>query len=165
MGKRARELVEASGIDVEWLINELNKAFADECIAFFYYNLLSRLIKGVEASILSRELAKMANRRLKHQEKILQRILELGGEPLKRFDDLPKLANCPYITIPDNLADLRAILKAVLEAERCSINIYSKLPDNLVSAGRDPITLQLIREILREEIEHEQALEQLLGEK
>ncbi|HDI31836.1 MAG TPA: bacterioferritin [Thermofilum sp.] len=165
MGRRARELVESGGIDVEWLINELNKAYADEWIAFFYYKLLSKLLKGIETVTLVNELNKIAMRRFKHQEKILQRVLQLKGEPVMRIEDLPKLANCPYVTIPDDTSDPKAVIRAALEAERCSINVYSKILDNVVSAGRDPITLQLLRELLKDELEHEEVLERLLAEK
>lgn len=37
MGKRSREIAESSGLDVDELIDDLNRAYCDEWIAYYYY--------------------------------------------------------------------------------------------------------------------------------
>jgi bacterioferritin len=51
------------------------------------------------------------------------------------------------------------LLAQNIQGERCAIEVYGKLL-NMV-AGKDPITEHLVREILEDELEHEQDLEDL----
>jgi bacterioferritin len=51
------------------------------------------------------------------------------------------------------------LLTQNIQGERCAIEVYAKLLDMV--AGKDLVTEHLIREILEDELEHEQDLEDL----
>ncbi|MEM3755230.1 MAG: ferritin-like domain-containing protein, partial [Candidatus Bathyarchaeia archaeon] len=78
-------------------------------------------------------------------------------------EDLSKIANCPKINFPKDLSDLKGILKAVIEAEGCAIEVYNNLIEKLSPCYQKDIkTFHLIEHILAEEIAHEEAFENLL---
>ena len=57
MGKRGRELV---GMDVEQLLDLLNRAFADEWLAYYQYWLGEKVVAGPLSGILVTELMEHA---------------------------------------------------------------------------------------------------------
>ncbi|MEM3507388.1 MAG: ferritin-like domain-containing protein [Candidatus Bathyarchaeia archaeon] len=160
MGKKGREIVK---VNVEELITDLNKAYADEWIAYFYYKWAASVATGINAPNIVSELKKIADEEKEHAEELAERILELGGEPERDFEDLSKIANCPKINFPKDLSDLKGILKAVIEAEGCAIEVYNNLIEKLSPCYQKDIkTFHLIEHILAEEIAHEEAFENLL---
>ncbi|MCF3653656.1 MAG: bacterioferritin [Aigarchaeota archaeon] len=164
MGRKAREIVERAGVNVNQLIEMLKKAYADEWIAFYYYSLLAKLAKGIGSTEIAEQIKKIANDELEHQSELADRIIQLGGEPPRKFEDLVKIANCPYVKVPENTGDLKAVVKAIIEAEGCAIEAYDKILKWLKEVGPDPITFHVIRHILQEEVEHEDLFETILGE-
>lgn len=164
MGRKAREIVEKAGVKVDELIDMLKKAYADEWIAFYYYSLLAKLAKGLESTEIAEQIQKIANEELEHQSELADRIIQLGGEPPRKFEELVKIANCPYVEIPEDVGDLKAIARAIVEAEGCAIEVYDKILKWLKDVGPDLVTFHVIRHILQEEIEHEDLFETILGE-
>ncbi|MCP8314745.1 MAG: bacterioferritin, partial [archaeon] len=92
-----------------------------------------------------------------------ERIIQLEGEPPKRFEELVKIANCPYVEIPSDLGDSKAIAKALMDAEGCAIAAYRGILDWLMSVGKDPTTFHIIRHILQEEEKHEDEFQTIMG--
>lgn len=164
MGRKAREIVEKAGVKVDELIEMLKRAYADEWIAFYYYNLLAKLVKGIGSTEIADQIKKIADEELEHQSELADRVIQLGGEPPRRFEDLVKIANCPYVEIPKNTGDLKAVVRAIVEAEACAIEAYDKILKWLKDVGPDPVTFHVIRHILQEEVEHEDLFETILGE-
>lgn len=158
MGKRGREIV---GVNVEELIKDLNKAYADEWIAHFYYSWASDVASGINSPAVVSELDRIAAEELEHSGELAARILELGGEPIRDFERLQPTANCPKVNFPKDPSDLKGILKGAIEAERCAIDVYNNMLKK-VKIGKDPVTVQVIRHIMTEEIAHEEAFENLL---
>lgn len=159
MGRKSRELV---GPKVNELIKDLNKAYADEWIAYFYYTWAADVASGINSSIVVSELDKIAAEELEHSEELATRILELGGEPIRDFERLQPTANCPKVRFPKDPSDLKGIVKAIIEAEGCAIDVYTKMLKKLQEKINDPVTFHVIRHILSEELEHEEAFENLL---
>ena len=58
MGRKAREIVEKAGVNVNQLIEMLKKAYADEWIAFYYYSLLAKLAKGIGSTEIAEQIKK-----------------------------------------------------------------------------------------------------------
>ena len=163
MGKKGREIVE---IDVNELLKELNEAYADEWIAFFYYTWAADFIEGPDYPTVASELDRIAKEEFEHMSELADRILELGGEPERDLEDLQKIANCKKVVFPKNERDLEDVLKAVAEAEGCAIDVYNRILKKLSPCyERDARTFHLIEHILSEEIQHEEAFENLLEEK
>jgi len=161
LGKKAREIVKG---DIEELIRLLNKAYADEWIAYFYYLHAAKMAKGLNAPTVAEALEKAAKDELEHMNELAERIIHLGGEPIRDFDKLVSEANCPRVELPTDWGDLKAILRAVIDAERCAIDVYNKMLEWLQNIGKDPVTWQVVRHIMQEEIEHEDLFETILGE-
>jgi len=163
MGKKGREIVE---IDINELLKELNAAYADEWIAFFYYTWAADFIEGPDYPTVVSELDRIAKEESEHMSELADRILELGGEPERDLEDLQKIANCKKVVFPKNERDLEGVLKAVAEAEGCAIDVYNRILKKLSPCyERDARTFHLIEHILSEEIQHEEAFENLLEEK
>ena len=161
MGKKAREIV---GVNVDELIKLLNKAYADEWIAYFYYKHAAMMAKGLHAPVLASELEKIAEEELEHVKELAERIIHLGGEPIGDFKRIVEEANCPKVNYPKDWGDIKGIIRAVIEAERCAIEVYNKILEWLMNVGKDPVTWHIIRHILQEEIKHEDDFETMLGE-
>lgn len=159
MGKKGREIVELA---VPELIEDLNRAYADEWVATYYYKLAATVASGMNAPVIAGELKKIADDEEEHADELAARIIQLGGTPISDLAQIPKKANCPSVNLPKEPSDLKGIVKAIIEAERCAIGVYDKLLKK-VMMGKDPVTFHLIRHILEEEVKHEDDFENLLG--
>ena len=157
MGTRAREAVKAAGIKVPELIKLLNKAFADEWLAYYQYWLGARVAVGIPKAEVIKELEEHAEEELKHASMLAERIIQLGGIPILE----PKLwydeANCRYL--PPKDPSIHALIDQNIKGEQCAIGVYYKILDFI--KDKDPLTFKIIQKILEEEVEHEQDLEDL----
>jgi len=152
MGSRGREIV---GMDVDKLIEKLNAALADEWLAYYQYWVGARVAKGPMRGIVADELDEHAGEELEHAEKLTGRILQLGGEPILNPKDWFEKTNCGYDTPVD--ASTIALLEQNIKGERCAIDVYVKLMKEVKDA--DPITYNIVVEILEDEVEHEEDLQ------
>lgn len=159
MGKKGREIV---GVNVKELIKDLNKAYADEWIAYFYYTWAADVAVGINSPAVASEFDRIAAEELEHQSELAARILELGGEPIRDFEKLQPTANCPKVIFPKDPSDLKGIIKGGIEAEGCAIDVYNKLLQKLMNISKDPVTFHIIRHIMQEEVAHEEAFKNLL---
>ncbi|MDD4981572.1 MAG: ferritin-like domain-containing protein [Candidatus Omnitrophota bacterium] len=157
MGTKGKAIV---GVDVKKLLEMLNKAYADEWLAYYQYWVGSKVACGRMRGIIAGELAEHAAEELKHAEMLTQRIITLGGIPLLTPEDLIKETNCGYDAPSD--PDTVKLLKQNIKGEQCAIETYKKLLDFV--KGNDPITYHIILEILEDEVEHEEDLESLLSD-
>jgi bacterioferritin len=89
---------------------------------------------------------------------LTDRILELDGTPILDPSEWSKLTNCGYEVPKDFYTE--PILKQNIKGEQCAIDVYNKLI-NFVH-GKDPITYNMVLEILTDEVEHEDDLQTLL---
>lgn len=161
MGKKGRELVK---LDMEDLLKELNKAYAEEWIAVYYYKWAASAVCGVCSPVVANELKRIAGEEEEHAQELADRIIELGAEPERDFEDLVKIAKCRKIVFPKDLNDLKGFLTAVMEqGEQCAIEGYNSLIKKMSPCyEKDLRTFHLIEHILSEEIQHEEAFDNLL---
>jgi bacterioferritin len=157
MGTRAREAVKASGLKVADLVQLLNKAYADEWLAYYQYWLGAKVAAGVPKKEVADELHGHAEEELKHANKLADRIIQLGGVPVLEPKLWYEMANCRYL--PPKDPNVSTLIEQNIKGEACAIAVYYKLL--AYTEGKDPITYNLVREILDDEIEHEQDLEDL----
>ncbi len=157
MGMKGREIVQKAGVDVNALVKLLNKAYSDEWLAYYQYWVGAKVVNGVAAPKLIMEMEEHAADELEHAAKLAKRIVELGGTPVLSPEDWYKESNCGYL-VPEN-PESKVILAQNIAGERCAIEVYNKLLS--VVKGKDLITEHLVREILEDEIEHEQDLEDI----
>lgn len=157
MGKIGRQIVSKAGLDVDELIELLNKAYSDEWLAYYQYWVGAQIANGLMATSLIPELEEHANEELEHAKKLAKRIIELGGTPVLSPEEWYHKSTCGYLTPDKAAADV--ILKQNIQGERCAIEVYNKLL--FFVKDKDLITAHLIRQILEDEVEHEQDLEDL----
>jgi len=155
MGTKGREIV---GVNLEELIKQLNKALADEWLAYYQYWVGAKIAVGRMRGIVAGELEEHAGEELEHAEKLAERITQLGGTPLIHPGQWEKETNCGYDEPGD--PDTRTLVKQNIKGEQCAIEVYQKLLKMV--EGKDAITARLVLEILEDEVEHEEDLEAIL---
>ncbi len=137
------------------IVTLLNKALADEWLAYYQYWIGSKIAKGKLEEEVIEELVEHANDEKRHAEIIVKNILELCGVPILEYNKISKRSFCGYIAPPSN-GDLKLILEQNIESERCAINVYKRL---LRDIGDEYKNLRKdLSIILSEEKEHEQDL-------
>ena len=155
MGTRGREIV---GMDVNQLLDLLNKAFCDEWFAYYQYWLGAKLVKGPMKDAVASELLLHATEELAHADLVANRIIQLGGKPITE----PKLwyqwSGCGYDGPNDEY--VKVILEQNIKGERCAIGYYNELMKKTRDA--DMVTYNMVLTILQQEVEHEEDLQALL---
>jgi len=157
MGDMAQKIVK---VDLNVLLRTLNEAFAEEWLAYYQYWLGAKMAVGLQRYMIEKEFIEHANEELKHAGWLADRIIQLGGTPVMSPDDWSKIARCKYIA--PIKGDVVSLLNENLEAERCAIGRYQGICD--MAGGKDYETFRISRKILKEELEHEQELEDFLSD-
>ena len=154
MGSKGREIV---GMDVKELLDLLNKAFADEWLAYYQYWLGAKVAKGPMKEAVMAELVEHANDELRHADMLSNRILQLGGLPVTNPQDWYKMTNCGYDAPAD--PEVMQLLKQNIKGEQCAISVYKSMME--ITKDADPVTYNMALQILQDEVEHEEDLEAL----
>jgi bacterioferritin len=154
MGTKGIEIV---GMDVKKLLEQLNRAFSDEWLAYYQYWLGAKIVKGPMKDAVINELEQHATEELNHALMLTTRIIQLGGTPITKPEDWYKWTNCGY-DAPDD-AYVETILEQNIKGEQCAIGVYQKLME--MTAGKDPVTYNILLQILEQEVEHEEDLQSL----
>src|SRR6056297_1627088 len=152
MGTKGRELL---GDKVDYILELLNNALADEWLAYYQYWIGAKVVVGPMKGEVEGELIEHANDELRHAEMLVERILQLGGTPIIDPKEWYKKTNCGYDAPSD--PNVYKILDQNIKGEQCAISVYSKLLKETMQI--DPVTYQIVVEILRDEEEHEEDLE------
>ncbi|MCK4316969.1 MAG: ferritin-like domain-containing protein, partial [Anaerolineae bacterium] len=152
MGTKGRAIV---GIDVDNLIKTLNKALADEWLAYYQYWVGAKVAKGPMRGAVTAELIQHATEELGHAELLANRILQLGGTPLLKPEDWYKMTNCGYEAPEDPYVEV--LLDQNIKGEQCAIGAYQQLVE--LTKEADPVTYEMALSILTDEIEHEEDLQ------
>jgi bacterioferritin len=155
MGTRGREII---GMDVGQLIELLNKAFADEWLAYYQYWIGSKVVKGPMRGAVVKELEEHAGDELEHAGMLTERIIQLGGTPVLKPQDWYVMTDCGYDPPVD--PSVRAVLEQNIKGEQCAIDVYRGLLET--TRDKDPITYNMAVKILEDEVEHEEDLQALL---
>lgn len=145
------------GIEVGEIITLLNRAYADEWLAYYQYFIESKVVKGIMKDAAIAELNQHAADELRHATMVADRILQLGGTPLLHPNEWTKHSNCGYDAPSD--FDVVSILKDAIKGEQCAIQTYSSIVD--LTRNKDIVTYDLVSQILADEVEHEEDLQAL----
>lgn len=155
MGTRGKEIV---GVEVKKLVKLLNKAFADEWLAYYQYWVGAKVVKGPMKEAAIAELTEHASDELRHAGMLTDRIIQLGGTPVLKPEEWYKMTNCGY-DAPDD-PSVKTVLKQNIKGEQCAIDTYNQLLG--VTRDKDPVTYHIALQILQDEVEHEEDLQALL---
>jgi len=154
MGTKGRAIV---GMDVDSLIVVLNKALADEWLAYYQYWVGAKVAKGPMRGAVTAELIQHATEELGHAELLADRILQLGGTPLLKPADWYEMTNCGYEAPDDPYVEV--LLEQNIKGEQCAIGVYHQLVE--LTKETDPVTYEMALAIMADEIEHEEDLQAL----
>jgi bacterioferritin len=155
MGTKGIEII---GLDVNELIDLLNKALADEWLAYYQYWVGAKVIKGPMREAAVAELIEHANDELRHADMVANRIMQLGGTPVLSPQEWYEITNCGYEPPEDSF--VKKILEQNIKGEQCAIQVYSNILEKV--KDKDPVTYEIVLQILTDEIEHEDDLQAVM---
>ncbi len=158
MAQKGIEIIEG---DVKEIVGLMNRALADEWLAYYQYWVGAKVVKGRMRPKVQAELEEHAEEELKHANMLSERIIQLGGTPLLSPDEWKKESNCGYEVPTDD--STMAILKQNIKGEQCAIGVYHVLLQKVMEA-KDFISLNMVRKIMEEEVEHEQDLQDIVDD-
>lgn len=138
-------------ISRDQLIKKLNEDLSREYQAIIAYVVYSQVLKGAEYMTIAKELEVHAKEELQHAIKISKHVDYLGGMPT---------ATPQPVKLTD---DAREMLRADLNNENDTVRNYRERVRECEALGEYAIA-EDIREILRQEQEHQIDLATALGE-
>jgi bacterioferritin len=145
------------GIEAQEVVALLNRAYADEWLAYYQYFIESKVVKGIMKDAAIAELDQHAADELRHAGMVADRILQLGGTPLLHPKEWFKQTNCGY-DAPEN-PNVMNVLADAIKGEQCAIATYSNILD--ITREKDIVTYDIVSSILADEVEHEEDLNAL----
>jgi bacterioferritin len=141
------------------LIELLTKAYWMEVETVMSYIANSINPDGVRAQEIIESLEEDVQEELGHARQFGQRIKELYGVVPGSLDFA---AEQSYLQPPDDQTDIVHVIKGVIEAESGAIEHYNQIID--FCEGRDPVTQDMVINILRDEEGHRRLFEGFLRE-
>jgi bacterioferritin len=136
----------------EDIIKLLNDALATEIVCTLRYKRHYFTAKGVASPKIAEEFLVHANEETAHADLLAERIVQLGGEPDFSPTTLVERSHADY----DGSADLQAMIRANLIAERVAIEAYSQMITLI--GDKDSSTRRILESILSQEQEHAEEL-------
>ena len=141
------------------IIGLLKKAYWMEVETVMSYIANSINPDGVRAQEIVESLQADITEELGHAQQFAQRIKELYGVVP---GSLEFNAEQSYLQPPDEQTDIVHVIKGVIEAESGAIEHYNRIID--FCEGRDPVTQDMVIDILRDEEGHKRLFEGFLRE-
>src|SRR6056297_881546 len=148
------------GVDKKKLIQMLNEALSEEWLAYYQYWIGARVMEGPMRVEVEEELLIHADEELNHATMLVERIDQLDGTPVLSPDKWYEFAGCDY-EVPED-PYIEVILNQNLNGERCAIERYQDIAS--FTQGKDHSTYQMAVQIMNDELEHEQEIEDWLGD-
>jgi bacterioferritin len=145
--------------DREQLIEMLTKAYWMEVETVMSYIANSINPEGVRAQEIIESLEQDIQEELGHARQFGRRVKELYGVVPGSLDFQ---AEQSYLQPPDDQIDIVHVIRGVIEAETGAIEYYNQIIE--FSEGKDPVTQDMVIEILRDEEGHRRLFEGFLRE-
>jgi len=142
----------------EDIIRLLNDALATEIVCTLRYKRHHFTAKGLESAKIAEEFLVHANEETAHADMIAERIVQLGGQPDFAPATLLSRSHADY----DDSADLQAMIRANLIAERVAIEAYGQMIKLI--GDKDSSTRRILESILSQEQEHADELSDWLAD-
>lgn len=158
MGQMAQKIIKENKDEI---LKLLNIAYSEEWLAYYQYWVGAQIAKGPMRKIIADEFLEHAKEEYDHAQMLCDRIIQLGGTPVLDPEDWKKHALCKYEVPNDEY--IMALLEQNLKSERCAITRYQQICE-LCMSGKDIDTFHISRHILKEELEHEQEVEDYIDD-
>lgn len=159
MGSVGREIVGEE--TARALIEDLNRGIAAEVNDAYRYLVLSKVASGLHSGEVAGFFARTAQDEWGHVSLLMERVVQLGGRPMAGPAEAAHLSYVAYKEPPKDDTDLRTMLEDSLEGERAAIRFYKDLFDK--TQHEDPVTAEIARRALADEVEDENEIERLLA--
>ena len=130
------------------IVRLLNDALATELVCVLRYRRHHFTADGLDSPKIAEEFMVHANEELGHADRLAERIVQLGGQPDFNPKGLLDRSHADY----DDSADLQAMIRANLIAERVAVESYRQMIDLI--GDKDSTTRRLLEDILADEEEH-----------
>jgi bacterioferritin len=152
-------LAEANNAKREEILEMLTRAYWMEIETVMSYLANSVNPDGVRAQEIKESLAEDIQEELGHAQRFAERIKELWGvvPGSQEFD-----AEQSYLQPPEHQTDVVHVVRGVIEAERGAIDHYNRIIET--SDSVDPVTQDMVTEILHDEEGHLRLFEGFLRE-
>lgn len=158
------KVLEKNGVDVKQLVDMLVYNASVEFTAYYYFTNLRMHCTGFEGESIKGIIEDARMEDLSHFESCLSRIYELGGSLPNDANAFITMSQTEFLQLPSpKKTDVKEIVKKCLKAEQGAIVNWNKVCT--LTAGKDPATYDIAKDILREEIEHESWFLELLYER
>jgi bacterioferritin len=158
MGTMGREIV---GPRVDEIIEMLNQGLAAEVNDAYRYLLLSKAASGVHSAPVAELFEATAQDEWGHVSLLMERVLQLGGQPLASPSEAARRSYVEYRPAPQDPTDVRSMVEDSLAGERAAITYYRDLFQRTREV--DPVTAEIARQALIDEIDDEDEMERLLS--
>ena len=147
------EILKKNGLDVQKLIKLLVTNASVEFTAYYYFTNLRMHCTGIDGEGIKGIIEDARLEDLSHFESCIERIFQLGGSLPDDAQAFTKMSGCEFLQLPPKKTDINAILEKCLKAEQGAIVNWNKVCN--MTYGKDPVTYDIAKDILMEEIEHE----------
>jgi bacterioferritin len=143
----------------EEIVALLTKAYWMEIETVMSYLAASTNLDGVRAQEIRESLAEDIEEELGHAREFANRIKELYGVVPGSEDFSPEQS---FLQPPEHQTDVVAVIRGVIEAETGAIEHYTRIVEE--TEGVDPVTQDMVIDILRDEQGHRRLFEGFLRE-
>jgi bacterioferritin len=152
-------LAEANAAKREQIVEMLQRAYWMEIETVMSYLANSVNPDGVRAQEIKESLAEDIQEELGHAQRFAERIKELWGVVPGSEEFQPEQS---YLQPPEHQTDVVHVVRGVIEAEAGAIEHYNRIIET--SDGVDPVTQDMVTEILHDEEGHRRLFEGFLRE-
>jgi bacterioferritin len=152
-------LSEANAATREQIVEMLQRAYWMEIETVMSYLANSVNPDGVRAQEIKESLAEDIQEELGHAQRFAERIKELWGVVPGSEEFRPEQS---YLQPPEHQTDVVHVVRGVIEAEAGAIEHYNRIIET--SDGVDPVTQDMVTEILHDEEGHRRLFEGFLRE-
>ena len=152
-------LAEANNAKREEILEMLTRAYWMEIETVMSYLANSVNPDGVRAQEIKESLAEDIQEELGHAQRFAERIKELWGVVPGSEEFQPEQS---YLQPPEHQTDVVHVIRGVIEAEAGAIDHYNRIIE--ASEGVDPVTQDMVTEILHDEEGHRRLFEGFLRE-
>ena len=152
-------LSEANAAKREQIVEMLQRAYWMEIETVMSYLANSVNPDGVRAQEIKESLAEDIQEELGHAQRFAERIKELWGV-VPGSEDFQSEQS--YLQPPEHQTDVVHVVRGVIEAEAGAIEHYNRIIET--SDGVDPVTQDMVTEILHDEEGHRRLFEGFLRE-
>ena len=137
-------------VDRNEVISMLRSALADELNAVHNYWMQAALVEGYMRDNITKELYQHRDEEQGHANMLIDRIVQLGGNPDIRPIQWDQISGCDYAPIIN--VDQKIILDSAVQGEKCAVMHYTKISQFL--ERKDITTYDIVMKIIEDEYTH-----------